>query len=196
MDEIRKGQFSSGGVRKRPRATKAANAEHLYTKVFDLALVYALYAVDGDTAEDIAQDIATELWRRLTKRGSRQRVPADIEAYVARAVWQAVVTHHESHRKREGRGERFETRRERAQREWMHPEAAYDLRVTEGALRRALRALPEAQQKLVGLIVLDGLTYARAANECGIAVGTVRVQMSRALGSMRRALVAPREERT
>jgi len=192
MDDAQPRKLSNKGSTPR-RAEREALAERLYTEAFPIGVECALLGVDGDAAEDIAQKVAVALSLRVRQR---KAPPVNLERYVRRAVWLNVIKHHDTLRHREQPFDRYERRRKRVQREWMHPEAEYDLRVTEATLRQAMEALPDARRRLVELIVLDGMKYEEAAKECGIAEETVHKQMTRALGSLRRALVAPREERT
>jgi len=175
-----------------PSNARQALAERVYKAAFAVGVEVALLGVDGDTAEDIGQNFAVKLYDRVLKGGAP---PADMRRFAARTVWRDVVAYHEALHNRKRPFDRYENKREREQREWMQPEAEYDLRVTEDTLRQAMEALPDGQRRLVELTVLDGLSYAEAAQECGITVGTVRTQMGRAIRTLRRALLAPREER-
>jgi len=55
----------------------------------------------------------------------------------------------------------------------------------------ALRSLPRRQREVVGLRVLLDLDTATTARQLGIAQGTVKAQLSRALATLRERLVSP-----
>jgi RNA polymerase sigma factor (sigma-70 family) len=166
--------------------------ESIYKKAFAIGMELALNWVLGDVAEDLAQKVAVELYWRLMKG---EPAPGNLRDYVRRAVWFNSQKHYKRLHARKRPFERFELKRANVRREWMHPEAAFDLGVTEEKLRSALLALPKGQLDVVQLIVIDGRTYAEAAEELGIKEGTVRVQMARALKRLRRALLGRREEK-
>jgi RNA polymerase sigma-70 factor (ECF subfamily) len=169
----------------------AASHEAIYKKAFAIGVELALNWVLADVAEDLAQKVAVELYWRLMKG---EPVPDNLRDYVRRAVWFNSQKHYRRLQVRKRPFERFELKRANVQREWMHPQAALDLGVTEEKLQRALVALPKRQLELVQLIVFDGMAYDEAGEQMGIKGGTVRVQMARALKKLRRALLGRREE--
>ena len=55
-------------------------------------------------------------------------------------------------------------------------------------VRRALEALPEAQQSLVNLAYFEGLTHMEIAERTGVPLGTVKTRLRMAMAAMRDAL--------
>lgn len=49
-----------------------------------------------------------------------------------------------------------------------------------GELNRALQRLPPTQREALLLVCADGLPYERAADVCGVAIGTIKSRISRA----------------
>lgn len=73
------------------------------------------------------------------------------------------------------------------------PEVALLRRFRENRLHRAVAELPQRYRGAFQLCQVDGLTYAEAAAELGIPIGTVRSRMAEAVRRLRNAL-APEEE--
>ena len=61
-------------------------------------------------------------------------------------------------------------------------------RLLRDELLRALRELPEEQRAALVLVCVDGLSYAEAATELGVPIGTVMSRLSRARARLQRAL--------
>ncbi len=59
-------------------------------------------------------------------------------------------------------------------------------------VREAMGGLPEDQRVLLGLVVVDGLSYRQAAESLGIPIGTVMSRLSRARRRLADAIEAPR----
>lgn len=57
--------------------------------------------------------------------------------------------------------------------------AGEDLRADALAVREAIRALPDDQRLAVGLVLIDGLSYAEAAQVMGIPAGTLTSRLVR-----------------
>jgi RNA polymerase sigma-70 factor (ECF subfamily) len=64
-------------------------------------------------------------------------------------------------------------------------------RIRQGELMRALQALPEDQRSVVVLVCVDGLSYAEAALELEVPIGTVMSRLARARAKLQRALDGP-----
>ncbi|MDJ0935997.1 MAG: RNA polymerase sigma factor [Kiloniellales bacterium] len=59
-------------------------------------------------------------------------------------------------------------------------------------VRQAMSGLPEDQRILLGLVVVDGLSYRQAAESLGIPIGTVMSRLSRARRRLADAIESPR----
>jgi RNA polymerase sigma-70 factor, ECF subfamily len=142
-------------------------------------------------AEDVVQEVLLRVWR------DRERIMADrpVKSYLFTAVRNEVIDR---------------ARRQKRERKWegappggeeraaiMRPEDAADpssstdpaeLSELEEAVRAAVASLPERCRTAFLLCREKGLTYAEAAEVMGIAPGTVRIQMSRALAALRFSL--------
>ena len=59
-------------------------------------------------------------------------------------------------------------------------------------VRQAMGGLPEDQRVLLGLVVVDGLSYREAAESLGIPMGTVMSRLSRARRRLADAIETPR----
>lgn len=57
--------------------------------------------------------------------------------------------------------------------------AGEDLRADALAVRDAIRALPDDQRLAVGLVLIDGLSYAEAAEVMGVPAGTLTSRLVR-----------------
>ncbi len=65
-----------------------------------------------------------------------------------------------------------------------------EARLTLAAVRQAIRALPDPQRAVLGLVCVEGLSYREAADVLGIPVGTVMSRLSRARLSLDRMVGA------
>ena len=65
-------------------------------------------------------------------------------------------------------------------------------RVALDKVRQAMGGLPEDQRILLGLVVVDGLSYKQAAESLGIPIGTVMSRLSRARRRLADAIDSPR----
>lgn len=65
-----------------------------------------------------------------------------------------------------------------------------EARTTLAAVRRAVRALPDAQRAVLGLVCVEGLSYREAADVMGVPVGTVMSRLARARLSLDRLVHA------
>ena len=66
--------------------------------------------------------------------------------------------------------------------------AGQEDRIRHAELMRALQALPEDQRAIVVLVCVDGLSYAEAALELDVPIGTVMSRLARARAKLQRAL--------
>ncbi len=65
-------------------------------------------------------------------------------------------------------------------------------RIALEKVRQAMGGLPEDQRVLLGLVVVDGLSYRQAAESLGIPIGTVMSRLSRARRRLADAIESPR----
>ncbi len=65
-------------------------------------------------------------------------------------------------------------------------------RIALERVRQAMGGLPEDQRVLLGLVVVDGLSYRQAAESLGIPIGTVMSRLSRARRRLADAIESPR----
>ena len=66
--------------------------------------------------------------------------------------------------------------------------ASQEDRIRHGELMRALQALPADQRAAVVRVCIDGLSYAQAARELEVPIGTVMSRLARAREKLQRAL--------
>ena len=66
--------------------------------------------------------------------------------------------------------------------------AGQEGRIRQNELQRALQSLPENQRATVMLVCIDGLSYAEAALELDVPIGTVMSRLARAREKLQRAL--------
>jgi RNA polymerase sigma-70 factor (ECF subfamily) len=55
-----------------------------------------------------------------------------------------------------------------------------DWEVRGHELEKAITALPERYRAVVDLVLIQGLSYERAAERCNVAIGTIKSRISRA----------------
>lgn len=65
-----------------------------------------------------------------------------------------------------------------------------EARTTLAAVRQAMRALPDPQRAVLGLVCVEGLSYREAADALGVPVGTVMSRLARARLSLDRMVGA------
>ncbi len=66
--------------------------------------------------------------------------------------------------------------------------AGQEQRLRQNEIERALQSLPDSQRETVMLTCIDGLSYAQAALELDVPIGTVMSRLSRAREKLQRAL--------
>lgn len=130
-----------------------------------------LLGADAHAAEDVVQTVLARLhpqWAKVTRSD-------DVDAYVHRALINALV----SSRRRRWWGERPTD---------VLPEVVGDdvtaAIATRDALRAALLRLPLGQRQVVVLRFYADLTEQQAATALGVALGTVKSRTSRALATL------------
>lgn len=66
--------------------------------------------------------------------------------------------------------------------------AGQESRIRQNELQRALQSLSESHRAMVMLVCVDGLSYAEAAQELNLPIGTVMSRLARAREKLQRAL--------
>lgn len=66
--------------------------------------------------------------------------------------------------------------------------AGQESRIRQNELQRALQSLSESHRAMVMLVYVDGLSYAEAAQELNLPIGTVMSRLARAREKLQRAL--------
>jgi RNA polymerase sigma-70 factor (ECF subfamily) len=141
----------------------------------------AAYVNCIDTAQDIAQESFARLWRQR-----RQWLPGrSVRPFLFRVAHNLACN---------------ERRSARVRSQWVTSEMAcqgaaspsasqvYEAESLDGALARAVAALPERRRHVFVLARFDGLSYREIGEVLGISTQTVANQMSAALADLRRVL--------
>lgn len=128
----------------------------------------------GCRLED-AQDLAQTTLLRCHTAWSRVQRAEDRDAYVYRIL---LNCHRDSRRRRWSGEQPSDDVPEQA-----HPDGTAEIDASD-AVRRALGDLPTPQREVVVLRHLAGLSEARTAEVLGIAPGTVKSRLSRALAAL------------
>ena len=142
----------------------------MFDELLGRAYRHALSLV-GNAA--LAEDLAAEALTRAYARWRRVRVLDYREAWVLRVVTNLAI---DSYAKR------------RVPLEESVPLGLEDAAVLRVTLAQALRALPARQRDAVVLCYLVGLSEADTAEALGVAPGTVKSHLSRAVQHLRRAV--------
>jgi RNA polymerase sigma factor (sigma-70 family) len=136
-------------------------------------LAYALVQ-DPDTAQDIVQDTFVIAWRK--RRSIRLIDGSALPWLLATARLTAMA----ARRKRDRR--RTETLDHEVLASLPSASMTSD---DETAVRMALTALPEQDRRIVELVLIDGRSYAEAANQLGLSVSAAGKRLQRARARMR-----------
>lgn len=160
---------------------EVADFEALFRAEYDGLCDFAeRYVRTSAIAEELVQGVFLRVWER------RAVLPpnAVTRAYLYAATRNAALQH--------GRHEQVDRRwREAggaaglAESTADAADAGVDLDGLEAAIERAIAALPERRRLIFTLSRHQGLRYAEIAEMLGISVGTVEVQMNRALKALR-----------
>lgn len=139
------------------------------------SLVHLAHALCGDWAT--AEDCVAEAFARVWPHWSRGEV-SDVEHYLRRAVINQVAS-----RQRRNFRERLRLARlERPSEALLGP----DQRAADADwIRHALLALPLAQRQVVVLRYLEDRSEAEVSDLLGVAVGTIKSRLARALQALR-----------
>jgi RNA polymerase sigma-70 factor (sigma-E family) len=166
----------------RTGSTAAGRMEHLYrTHASDALRLAYLLTGDRTLAEDLVQDAFVKVFGRFHDLRNRD------------AFWwylrRTIVNLSRSH-----------FRRRRVERAWLerqHPEDASSRTqdvVERERMRRALMVLRPEQRAAVVLRYYEDLSEAATAEALGVAVGTVKSMVSRAMDRLREALGGEADE--
>ena len=131
-----------------------------------------LLGCSGAEAEDVAQATLTKVWRRW----ARVRAARDRDAYVYRVLLNTFT---------DGRRRRWTGELATAAVPDRPTDDGTDALVTRDVVRRSLAALPDDQRAAVVLRYYANLSEAQMADVLGVAPGTVKSRLSRALRALR-----------
>jgi RNA polymerase sigma factor (sigma-70 family) len=146
--------------------------------------VVRAYRLDEATAKDVVQETWARFVRRSTAIDDPQAVAAWLTVTARREAWRAVGRRE---RDEPADAEILETRLKPG------PSAEDDVvrRISDDALWRSVRTLPERCQRLLRIIAFDDKPdYRRIAEETGMRIGSIGPTRSRCLDRLRVALSA------
>lgn len=138
------------------------------------------YTASDAAAEDIVQDVFLDLWRHR----ERWLVRGSVRAYLYAAVRNRAL----NVRKRDAvelRGQVFADAADAITGRALAADAALHTAELDGALMRAVAALPEIYRTVFELRVWHHLTHAEIAHALGLPVKTVETRAARALKVLR-----------
>jgi RNA polymerase sigma-70 factor, ECF subfamily len=177
-----------GGTDTLLSARLAAGDDHALAEVFD-RLAPAVYGGalrvlgDGSAAQDVVQDVFVELWSHPDRYDPSA---GTLRTYLVVLARHRAVDLVRSELRRVARQERHGrltpgTPQPSPQDEVMAAEAA-------GAVRAAVRLLPDSQRRVVELAYFGGLTCREVAHAVGIPEGTAKSRLRLALAKLETAL--------
>ena len=156
----------------------------------------AVYTSTGDVHR--AEDLVAEAYARALSRWPRvSRHPAPA-AWIVRTALNLHVSWWRRRRREyaiglpEGAGEQFDAAAGASGGYWTAGGWAGGEGLPDPALLAVVRSLPRRQREVVVLRILLDLDTAATARELGMAQGTVKVQLSRALATLRERLAPHR----
>lgn len=149
----------------------------LFDDAYDDVLRFVRRRHDEDGAEDVVADAFLTAWRRFD---DLPRDPGDARAWLFGIARGTLANSRRSDRRRGALGVRLAGSDARGM-DRLDDAAA--LRLDVG---RAWRHLPAAEQEVIALSVLDGLTSAQAARVLGTTAVAYRLRLSRARRRLRR----------
>ena len=153
----------------------------LFDAYYEQLVVFArLHLPTLEIAEEVVQDVLLSIWRR----GSNWRLHGSLRPYLYGAVRRRCADYtRRSHPTNLHQLEAAETYPSKES-----TEEALRERELRHALQYALEAMPERRRLVFILSRYQGLTYSEIAAVLGISVGTVEVQIVRALKFLRERL--------
>jgi RNA polymerase sigma factor (sigma-70 family) len=134
------------------------------------------------TAEDVVALTFLEAWRR---RGDVRLVGASARPWLFGVATNVLRNLARSHRRYRAALSRLEAGRNSSRFGDEEVVARVDAERFAGALADAVGGLPRGQRDVVWLCMVEGMTYAEAAEALGTKVGTVRSRLSRARHELR-----------
>jgi len=137
------------------------------------------------SAEDAAQQTFLQAWERRQSYDRRWRV----STWLYRIVTNLCVDEH----RRRARAAALSAQGDH--RPPAHPHAMVEARERRDRLNGALGGLPPAQRTVLVLRYLDDLSYDEIGRVCGLPVNTVKSHLQRGKATLRRQLVAYKEDR-
>jgi RNA polymerase sigma factor (sigma-70 family) len=156
-----------------------------YEEAFAIGVEIGERLVPYDVAKDLSSKMARSLHRQLLQG---KAPPLDLRSWVATIMLRGAARHRKEERARARKFEQYEIKRTLVKREWMHPEAAFDLDERQEEVKRAFDELSEMQLKVLILTRLQGLKYKEVAHELGISLNTVRTHKDRAIKKLKELL--------
>jgi RNA polymerase sigma-70 factor (ECF subfamily) len=132
-----------------------------------------------EMADDLVQDCLERVVRRWNQRRSEQSTRS----------WMFAIAHKPGCQPAEATDAAWPAPRHRGYRRVGNsPASQPEDRIRHGELMRALQALPADQRAAVVLVCVDGLSYAQAAMELNVPIGTVMSRLGRARAKLQGAL--------
>ncbi len=145
-------------------------------------VLYARQWLARESAEDVVQEVFCRLARQ-------RRAPADVRAWLFRAVRNAALNQVRSQRRRR----RHHRRAAEQQTEWFEPQPGDP--IDARAAQAALESLPPAQREVVVLRIWAGMSLREIADVVGRPVSTVFSRYRAALNAMRERMEQPCKSR-
>ena len=153
----------------------SAELGELYARHMPAARAFAFLLTAGDSA--FAEDLAQDAFLRAASRWGVLRDPASFEAYLRRAVANAVTSWF---------------RRRRLERRWQQTQLVEDEQAADSSriesldtVSLLLRRLPPRQRLAVAARICLDLSESQTAELMGCSVGAVKAYTSRGLQSLR-----------
>lgn len=151
--------------------------EHLFNKYIEALSLLSFRIVRNRTvAEEVVQDFFARYWMRKEEI----TISTSFKAYAFRSVHNASLNAIRNKHKFTS----FENLANTIEAEEMIPEDLID----GEQLRKAVDSLPLQCRNVFTLVCVEGLSYAEVAEEMGISVNTVKVQISKAYRRLREQL--------
>jgi RNA polymerase sigma-70 factor (ECF subfamily) len=165
-------------------ARLAAGDDHALAEVFD-GLAPAVFAAalrvlgDGAAAQDVVQDVFVELWRRPDRY---QPAAGTLRTYLMLLGRHRAADLVRSELRRIARQERHYRLTPGQATQTPGDEVASA--EAAGAVRAAVRLLPDSQRRVVELAYFEGLSYREVALAAGIPEGTAKSRLRLALAKL------------
>ena len=141
-------------------------------------LRFAQRRVDPHHAEDVAAEAFLAAWRRV---GDLPDDPSDARAWLFGIVRNCLLNDRRSARRRDALAVRLAD----ASASGRRCDADEDFLARRVDVAAAWASLPDAEQEVLALAVLDGLTSAQAGAVLGIRAAAFRLRLSRARAALR-----------